>query len=317
MMTIHFIALTSLVYLEMKKNTFLFLVLCGTLLTLPLTAQTNKTRLQAGRMYDAGDTLYAPRLGFTANVPEGWQGVLPRDTEVFMLTTTNTSIYGEIYIFGNEQGDLKTMQESWLKGFDLTETMRLKALSPTISGNTLSSEVAAVGEHINEGYRAFAISRFNPDGPSVTLLALMPKQFYNDISKVAIQFMEKSSFGKPSNVSPYVNFDWKKFLSDKEFFAYAYVEGASKDNRIHLCADGSFTSNIDKRGWMKDENPQYNGRNSGQWTVDGIGEQTTLHLIFKNKKKGLAPFDIVLNIKDEKIFANGERYFTGPSSKCK
>ncbi len=68
---------------------------------------------------------------------------------------------------------------------------------------------------------------------------------------------------------------------------------------------------------MKNENEQYNGRKSGQWTVDGVGEQTTMHLTFENKKKDLPPLDIVLSIKDEKIFANGERYFVGESTKCK
>jgi hypothetical protein len=296
----------------MKKiNTLLFVLIaaCSTV------AQNSKDRLQAGRLYAAGETLYAPRLGFITKVPEDWQGVLPRETEVFMLTTTNTSIYGEIYMFGKEQGDLKTMRESWIKGFDLTETMRLKASNPTLTEGTLSSEVVAVGESINEGYRAFAIARCNPDGPCVTLLALMPKQFYEEIYKVATEVMAKSTFETPSNVSPYANFNWRKFLSDKQFFAYAYVEGASKDNRVQLCADGTFTSDIQKKGWMKNENQQYNGRNSGHWIVDGVGDQTTMHLTFK--KKDVPPMDIVLSIKDEKIFANGERYFVGESKKCK
>ena len=302
----------------MKKNNTLLLILLTAFTSIQsVVAQSSKSRLQAGRLYAAGETLYAPRLGFIAKVPEDWQGVLPRETEVFMLTTTNTSIYGEIYMFGNEQGDLETMRGSWIKGFNLTETMRLKASNPTVTGGTLSSEVVAVGESINEGYRAFAIARCNPDGPCVTLLALMPKQFYEDILKVATTVMEKSSFEAPSNVSPYANFNWKEFLSGKEFFAYAYVEGASKDNRVQLCADGTFTSDIQKKGWMKNENEQYNGRKSGQWTVDGVGEQTTMHLVFKSKKKELAPMDIVLSIKDEKIFANGERYFVGESTKCK
>ncbi|MEO7991707.1 MAG: hypothetical protein ABI663_19295 [Chryseolinea sp.] len=43
--------------------------------------------------------------------------------------------------------------------------------------------------------------------------------------------------------------------------------------------------------------------------LDGVGEQTILHLTFK--KKELIPFDIAMRIKDEKIYANGERYFVG------
>ncbi|HPM31090.1 MAG TPA: hypothetical protein PLJ60_12225 [Chryseolinea sp.] len=300
----------------MKKLALSLLVLVGTCLAILSSAQESKKRLQAGRLYKAGEALHAPRLGFISKVPEGWQGVLPRETEVFMLTTTSTSVYGEIYMFGTEKNDIQSMREAWVKGFDLTDNIKLKATNPTVTDDILMGEVVLAGDKVNGGNRGFAVARCNPSGPCVTVLAIMPKQFYDEISKSALEALKLSSFEPPSNVSPYANFDWKEFLSDKDFFAYAYVEGASKDNRVQLCRDGSFTANITKKGWMKDQHPEYNGRLSGQWTVDGVGEQTTLHLTF-TKKKGLEPLDFVLNIEDEKIFVNGERYFTGASTKCK
>jgi len=39
-----------------------------------------------------------------------------------------------------------------------------------------------------------------------------------------------------------------------------------------------------KKGWLKKENPAYNGHNTGQWTADGIGEQTTFTSLLKRKK---------------------------------
>ncbi len=44
--------------------------------------QSKKTRIQPGRIYQPGEMLYAPRYGFTARVPEGWEGSLPRESEV-------------------------------------------------------------------------------------------------------------------------------------------------------------------------------------------------------------------------------------------
>ncbi len=310
-----FTPLTSLVYLKMKKLTSFAILLIAGLFTFQSIAQNSKARLKPGRRYEAGDTIFAPRFGFTAKVPEGWQGVLPRDTEVFMLMSMNTSVYGELYIFGRDQGDINSMRDAWIKGFDLTETIRLKASNPTITGGTLSSEVIAVGETINEGYKAFAIARCNPEGPCITLLAKMPAQFYDAIKNTATQFMERSEFETPSNVSIYADFNWKEFLSNKALLDYAYVDGGSKENEIQFCTDGTFTSNIKKSGLLKNENPEYRGRNSGTWTVEGVGEQTTLHITFK--KKELSPLDIVLSIKDEKIYANGDRYFVGEASKCK
>jgi len=39
--------------------------------------QNKKCRIEPGRLYEAGETLYAPRFGFTATVPEGWEGMSP------------------------------------------------------------------------------------------------------------------------------------------------------------------------------------------------------------------------------------------------
>src|SRR5688572_16621778 len=90
-----------------------------------------KKRLQPGKMYEVGDTLYAPRFGYIATVPQGWHGTLPRESEVFLLTTT-TSTYGEIYVFGRNEGDLAVMAEAWTKGVDLSETIKIKAVKPEL-----------------------------------------------------------------------------------------------------------------------------------------------------------------------------------------
>ena len=84
-------------------------------------AQTNKGRIQPGRLYKPGESLYAPRFGFTAKVPEGWEGMLPRETEVFLLMTT-TATYGEVFMFGRDKGDLNSMRDAWVKGFELSPT---------------------------------------------------------------------------------------------------------------------------------------------------------------------------------------------------
>ena len=304
--------LTSFVYLGMK-NFKPLLILLATICSIQSVAQ-KKSRLQPGRLYEGGETLYAPRLGFTAKVPDGWQGLLPESSEVFSLSSM-TAVFGEMYVFGREQGDLNSMKASWAKGFDLTESIRLKATDPVIKNEILSSEVIGEGERINKGNKAFAIARCNPSGPCVTVLTLVPIQFYDAVKNVAIKFMETSSVEPPSNAPVHADLNWKEFLSNKSLLAYVDKDGGSKQNMVEFCADGTFTSDVEKKGWMKKENSEYNGRNSGQWTADGVGEQTTLHLTFKKKK--VSPLDVTLTIKDEKIFANGERYFIAQSTKCK
>ncbi|MDL5048731.1 hypothetical protein QQ054_22215 [Oscillatoria amoena NRMC-F 0135] len=277
-------------------------------------AQTKKGRIQPGRMYRAGETLYAPRYGFTAKVPDGWEGNLPRESEVFLLTTI-TATYGEVYVFGRDRGELNAMRASWLTGVDLSETIKLKAGNPVISGDVLSSEVIAEGKYINKGMRGFAISRCNPNGPCVTTLMIAPLQYYEDVKKMVTAFMTAASFDTPSTASPYADFDWKEFLSGKVLATYQSIDGGSKESRIHLCGDGSFTADIRKTGFLKNQNPGFKGRFTGSWEVSGPGESTAIRFTFE--KKDLPPFEAPLIMKDEKIFSDEERYFAGKSDKCK
>lgn len=296
----------------MKVLSLLFCLLF--VVSFQATAQQKKNRLQPGRMYKAGENLYAPRFGFIAKVPEGWEGVLPRESEVFLLTTT-TSTYGEIFVFGREHGDLNSMQADWIKGVDLSETIRIKAIKPTQQDGLLFSEITAEGEYINKGFKGFVISRCSPSGPCVTTLMTAPVQYYESVKNTVTDFMKRSTFETPSSASPYADFDWQDFLSNKVLVTYASAQGGSKESMIHLCSDGTFTASLKKKGFFKEQNPAYKGNLAGQWTAKGDGEKATLQFIFSNKS--LSPVEVPLTINDEKVTSNGERYFVGKSDKCK
>ncbi|MBL7845658.1 MAG: hypothetical protein KF846_12225 [Cyclobacteriaceae bacterium] len=279
-------------------------------------AQGKKSRLQPGKFYEAGETLYAPRFGFTAKVPAGWQGSLPRESEVFLLQTTTPDVFGEVYVFGREVSDLASLKKIWIEGTDLSESIRIKAVDPVIKGDMISSEVVGEGQSINKGNRGYIAARCNPDGPCITAFTIMPKQFYEPIKNAMEQFLLAATFEPPNNASPYATLNWNEFLANKALVTYAYVEGGSKDSEIHLCANGSFTATIKKTGFMKNQNPQYHGKLSGTWSTKGIGEQTNITFTFSEKSK-LAPIEIALTIKEDKVYAGDERYFVAQSTKCK
>lgn len=297
----------------MKKLILLLLVLAA---PVALPAQGKKTRLQPGKFYEAGESIYAPRFGFNAKIPDGWQGSLPRESELFLLQTVTTDVFGEIYVFGHAQGDLETLKQNWLKGADLSESIRIKAKDPVRKGDMLTSEVIGVGESINKGNRGYIAARCNPDGPCVIAMSIMPKQFYEPVKNTLEQFLQNATFEPPNTASPYANLNWNEFLAGKSLVTYAFVEGGSKDTEIHLCGDGTFTGNIKKTGFMKNMNPQYRGKLQGTWVTKGIGETTNITFTFSSRSK-LPPVEIALTLKDEQVFANGERYFVGQSTKCK
>ena len=299
----------------MKIYITFFLLLISVCISLPAQAQKKKSRLQPGSMYQPGDTLFAPRFGFTATVPQGWEGTLPRESEVFLLSST-TATYGEIFVFGDLKGDLKSMSERWQKGVALTEMIKLRGINPTIKDNMLTTEAIAEGEYVNKGYKAFAAARCNPSGPCVIALMVAPPQYFESVKVTVSNFIKNSYFEAPSNQSPYADFDWKEFLSNKVVITYQSMQGGEKENMIHLCANGTFQSSVKHTGIFKNQNPSYTGKKSGSWKVSGNGPVTTLTLTF-DSKKNLAPLEAVIAIEDEKILSNGDRYYVGYSDKCK
>lgn len=297
----------------MKTLNLLFCVVMMVIF-IPGIAQKKKARLQPGKMYEAGETLFAPRFGFVAKVPQGWEGILPRESEVFLLTTT-TSTYGEIFVFGNEHGDLTTMKANWEKGVALSESIKMKSVNATITDGMLTSEIIAEGDQVNKGNKGFAAARCSPSGPCIITLMVAPVQFYEPVKNTVAEFMKSATFEPPSNASPYEDFDWQEFLSNKVVASYASAQGGSKETMIHLCKDGSFTASIKKKGFFKEQNPAYKGNMTGQWSAKGDGEKATVQFIFTNKS--ISPIEVSLTIQDEKVMSNGERYFVGNSDKCK
>jgi hypothetical protein len=294
----------------MKATLTLFIVM---LIGLSAEAQTRKSRLQPGRVYSAGEILYAPRLGFTAQVPDGWAGVLPQGTEVFMLVST-TAENTEMYLFAREQGELAAMAEAWKKGVDLSENIRLTAANPVISQGILSGEVDVQGRPKDRDTRGFAASRCGGHGYCVTLLASAPAQSIAAVGRTAIEFLQRSTFEAPSLASAYADFDWSKFLAGKLMIAYDVAQGGTKENQVNLCADGTFSARLKKTGWMRQTN-DYRGSQSGTWSAEGIGEEGVLRLNFSSKK--LSPVELNLRIEDEKVFVDGERYYASQSDRCR
>ena len=277
-----------------------------------LAAQNLKNRVQPGQMYSAGDSIYTPRYGFSGVIPEGWVGVLPRETEVLLLNST-TGTFGEIFVFGREKVDLATLAESWKAGVDVSETVTLKATDPTIEGDLLFAHAEATGNYLPpKNYRAFAATRCGE--ACITVLVISLDKNAEMASTSALEFLKTASLSHPREVDPYEGFDWSEFLSDKLLISYEGFVGAKQETKVNLCTGGSFQANISKKGMMKDSNPDYKGTMKGSWTVEGKNSEAVLTFTFE--KKGLAPFVANLKFDNEELFVNGEKHYASQSDKC-
>ena len=282
--------------------------------TLNFLSVAQDQRIRPGKLYNSGEKIISPKYGFTATIPEGWSGFLPQGTEVFSLAK-NDGTSGQVVLFARENSDLETLEAFWKKGGDLSSSIRIKATETQREGDMTYAEVTAEGENINKSFRGFIIGKCGPYGPCISLFMITPAQFYESIRDELLSMMRAGSFSEPGDSNPYSDFDWQRFLSNKILVNYELQELSKSQNTIYLCVDGSFTSNVKRSGWFKEGDMIYKGRNTGNWSVSGTGPETILRLEFKNKK--LPPLEVPLSISDEKIFANGERYYAGYSQKCR
>lgn len=277
-----------------------------------LLAQNLKNRVQPGKMYSSGDSLYTPRYGFSGKIPQGWAGVLPRETEVFLLNSTSGA-FGEIFVFGREKVDLAQLAETWKTGVDVSETIRLKATDPTIEGDLLYSHAEAVGNYVPpKNYRAFAATRCGL--ACITVLAISEEGNAEATSQAALEFLKTAVLSTPKEIDPYQDFDWKGFLSGKLLIAFEGFTGGKQQTKVNLCEGGTFQAQISKKGMMKDSNPDYKGGMKGTWAVEGNNSEATLTLTFE--KKDLTPFVAKLKFTDEELYINGERHYASQSEKC-
>ena len=275
-------------------------------------SQNLKNRIQPGKMYQAGDSLYAPRYGLSAKIPQGWVGVLPRETEVFLLNSSSGT-FGEIFVFGREKIDLNQLSKAWQEGVNVSETVSLKASDPKIEGDILYSPVVAAGNYLPpKNYRAFAATRCGE--VCITVLAISLEENAETTAQSALELLKTAFLTTPKEIDPYAGFDWKEFLSGKLLIAYEGFIGGKQQTKVNLCEDGSFQANISKKGIMKDSNPDYKGTMKGQWTVEGQDSKAVLSFNFE--KKGLAPMRVNLEFINEELYANGERHYASQSEKC-
>lgn len=275
-------------------------------------AQNLKNRIQPGKMYSAGDTLYAPRYGFSSKIPQGWVGVLPRETEVFLLNST-TGTFAEIYVFNKGKAQLTQLAEEWKEGVNVSETVRLKASDPKIEGDLLFSKAEAVGDYLPpRDYRAFAATRCGD--ACITVLAISLEENADMTAASALDFLKSATFSTPREVDPYEGFDWNGFLSGKQIISFEGFIGGKQQTTISLCTDGAFRAAVSKKGIMRDSNPDYRGNMRGRWSVEGKNGEAVLTLAFD--KKNLAPFVVNLKFINEELFANGERHYASQSERC-
>lgn len=268
-------------------------------------------RIMHGEVYNPGEEIYTPTLGFKAKVPQGWMGTLPQGSTLFLLSSLK-GLDASIYLLGDTT-NFEQMKAGWIMGLELEEGRSLKSDGNfVIKEDLLTSGVILTGtdQNVTKGFIAARCGKF---GRCVSALLICEKKCLSEMEKSVDEFLESVVFVNPVITKPYTGFDWKQFLTNKKLMHYENKLGTKSENEVFLCQDGTFMSKLKRTGVVKGNIGKYKGKHKGTWSTSSFGATGVLTLNF-NK---LPAVQVDLLIKEEQIYLNDKRHVALAAAMCK
>src|SRR3982751_6600182 len=143
--------------------------LIASLLTFQAYAQLPSNRVRPGTMYHEGDTVRSPRLGLEARIPTGWEGVMPQESEIFLLMSN--TLNGEIYAVANDGIDQAGQMKRWKEGMVLSEGLLLVPDGEiTKRGDVICANGKVAGNKPNNSGKIYLEAKCSPFGYCVSYM---------------------------------------------------------------------------------------------------------------------------------------------------
>jgi hypothetical protein len=249
-------------------------------------------------------------VGYKGIVPDGWFGTLPQEEEVFLMIPNGNEAG---YMFINAHNvPLSRLKDDWLRDFSVTDEIIISIKGqPTIEGNRMWADFDVTGSR--EPFVGYAVAIEGGYGWTIGMILLAPTSQYEQYKKNFEQLIASSEVEEPSIGSIYGDFNWPEFLKNKYLMSYISSTQYKEQDEIWLCADGTFRSKIKTKGKLVVEKSPYKGNRKGTWTAEGIGEKGKLNLSTSKDES----VSLSMEIKDDKIFINGGRFFALENNDCK
>ncbi|GJM30535.1 MAG: hypothetical protein DHS20C17_31700 [Cyclobacteriaceae bacterium] len=269
----------------------------------------SQERVKPSKSYLAGEVIEAPLYGIRLTLPEHWNGFLTRSTEIFTLnsdTTGDTSIM----IFPSEES-LQDIETRWRGKVEFSPGIVLIPEStPQITGGKLTSAFTLSGNENQQGYAFASCGDFGFCYTAFLMVGASRAEYYGDVlNKLAANI----NFFQPTITEYYGDYEWPQELKGKYMVTYERGAGSNKQNHLWLCEDGTFKSQIKRKGGLKGSTGDYKGKLTGTYTIEGTGATGRIQLDFEK----LTPLQLPLEIKDEVIYMNGLRYSISGHDQCK
>jgi len=295
-----------------------FLSFVAVLGTFSSVMAQGQDRVQPGRLYSEGEPIHGTMVGVETKIPIGWSGMIPHDSEIFFLLPNSGD---DIQLFVRAyEGTIDEVKQGWTNGsgVELQPGLVIRSDGNIVErAGWITSEVIVEGDQARKRqFRGYLEARCGEFGHCLTLFLVAPEANYQRYLSDTQKFADDITFVEPTLDDIFANFDWKEFLQNKYAVTYESYQNYNKENHVWLCPDGTFRTKLNRKGKLaRSERGDYSGKNSGNWTADGVGPKGQLTLSFA--KKNLDPINVELFIEENKVYMNGERYFMMDNQECK
>lgn len=276
-----------------------------------LIAQDNE-KLSPGIMYEAGDKLYTPTYGIRGEVPLGWEGALPRDTELFLLVPAHATSDIEIYTFAFED-NLASIRQRWQKPIEVSYGILAQPQGTPEEKDGMLTQNFSFSNRPD--YEAVGYAKCGEFGNCVISFLVGNLKQMPKARQSQEELMRSLTFEKPNPAAARETFDWQAFLPDKHIFTYYGMRGNPNRNNLYLCPDGTFSSQLSHKGLIEDWEP-YKGRQKGTYEFSPQNDGTALLTLSFSKKK-LPPITLSLMMEEQKLYLNEMRAMAVINTDCK
>ena len=220
------------------------------------------------------------------------------------------SVDDNIFVFVRED-DLESIKQRWTDGVEIDAGIMTTLDEPVqIKDDRIYGEFT---QNNDPKRKIIGEARCGPYGNCIITFALTDTKRKDGVKKALLEFTESLSFVEPGVENLYANFDWASYLDGKYIFNYQSNQYYRKENHLWMCEDGTFTTNLKRKGILKEEAKQYTGKKKGTYQVTGTGTFGKITLAFK----GQDPIEINTEIRDDKVFINGFQFFVTDHDTCK
>jgi hypothetical protein len=289
--------------------------------------------LRAGVTYQGGETVDAPDYGVSILVPKGWTGILPAQSEFFILRQARGPATVLVYVdaIGIEELKRKISSpipadqyvlrpSSKLKKTSLGWSMKYTITPP--SDQFSGAEVLAIHRH----QTALAFIELSPlSGPATadlqdvgsaakgqeSVAASVLKRLAKSarISKRAAMTQARQQKAQ-SEAGPNA---WRSYMAGRHVIRYFTSSGYSEESHLWLCSNGHFLDSMKTGGYGGGASGASAGRSAGSWSATGqIHANGRLILRYSDGRQSTHD----LSLSNRKLYIDGKQWMRDKNQRC-